>query len=70
MSLSKNITDGGHRRGWSAPEKLRIVEEGLDSRETITRRSRQGFDRGPGAQTGKEPSMRYRRLPMSAPFSG
>jgi len=36
MSVSEIITDGGRRRHWSAPEKLRIVEETLDSRESIS----------------------------------
>ncbi len=32
MSRSKIVTDGGRRRHWSTPEKLRIVEETLDGR--------------------------------------
>jgi transposase len=36
MSLSEIITDGGRRRHWSAAEKLRIVEETLDSRNSIS----------------------------------
>lgn len=36
MSLSEIITDGGRRRHWSAAEKLRIVEETLDGRESIS----------------------------------
>ena len=36
MSVSEIITDGGRRRHWSAPEKLRIVEETLDGRESIS----------------------------------
>lgn len=30
------ITDGGRRRRWSASEKLRIVEETLDERSSIS----------------------------------
>ena len=30
------ITDGGRRRRWSAAEKLRIVEETLDERASIS----------------------------------
>jgi hypothetical protein len=30
------ITDGGRRRRWSPAEKLRIVEETLDGRESIS----------------------------------
>jgi transposase len=29
------IIDGGHRRRWTAPEKLQIVEETLDNRAGI-----------------------------------
>lgn len=36
MSVSEIITDGGRRRHWSTPEKLRIVEEMLDGRESIS----------------------------------
>ncbi len=36
MSVSEIITDGGRRRHWSTPEKLRIVEETLDGRESIS----------------------------------
>jgi transposase len=36
MSRTEIITDGGHRRRWSAAEKLRIVEETLDERESIS----------------------------------
>jgi transposase len=35
MSEIEIITDGGRRR-WSAAEKLRIVEETLDERESIS----------------------------------
>lgn len=30
------ITDGGRRRQWTAAEKLRVVEETLDGRESIS----------------------------------
>jgi transposase len=36
MSEIAIITDGGRRRRWSAAEKLRIVEETLDERESIS----------------------------------
>ena len=36
MSELEIITDGGHRRRWSAAEKLRIVEETLDERASIS----------------------------------
>jgi transposase len=36
MSEIEIITDGGRRRRWSAAEKLRIVEETLDGRESIS----------------------------------
>jgi transposase len=36
MSEMEIITDGGRRRRWSAAEKLRIVEETLDERESIS----------------------------------
>lgn len=36
MSEIEIITDGGRRRRWSAPEKLRIVEETLDERASIS----------------------------------
>jgi transposase len=36
MSDLEIITDGGRRRRWSAAEKLRIVEETLDSRDSIS----------------------------------
>ena len=36
MSVSEIIGDGGRRRHWSMPEKLRIVEETLDGRESIS----------------------------------
>jgi transposase len=36
MSDVEIITDGGRRRRWSAAEKLRIVEETLDQRASIS----------------------------------
>lgn len=36
MSEIEIITDGGRRRRWSAAEKLRIVEETLDERTSIS----------------------------------
>ncbi len=36
MSEIEIITDGGRRRRWSATEKLRIVEETLDDRASIS----------------------------------
>jgi len=36
MSEIGIITDGGHRRRWSAAEKLRIVEEALYDGESIS----------------------------------
>ena len=36
MSDVEIITDGGRRRRWSATEKLRIVEEALDERTSIS----------------------------------
>ena len=36
MSEIEIITDGGRRRRWSAAEKLRIVEETLDERASIS----------------------------------
>lgn len=36
MSEIEIITDGGRRRRWSAAEKLRIVEETLDARASIS----------------------------------
>ncbi len=36
MSEIEIITDGGHRRRWSAAEKLRIVEETLYNGESIS----------------------------------
>lgn len=36
MSELEIITDGGRRRRWSASEKLRIVEETLDGRDSIS----------------------------------
>jgi len=36
MSEIEIITDGGRRRRWTAAEKLRIVEETLDERTSIS----------------------------------
>ena len=36
MSDVEIITDGGRRRRWSAAEKLRIVEETLDERSSVS----------------------------------
>lgn len=36
MSDIEIITDGGRRRRWSTAEKLRIVEETLDDRASIS----------------------------------
>ena len=36
MSEMEIITDGGRRRRWTAAEKLRIVEETLDDRASIS----------------------------------
>ena len=36
MSEIEIITDGGRRRRWTAAEKLRIVEEALDDRASIS----------------------------------
>ena len=36
MSDVEIITDGGRRRRWSAAEKLRVVEETLDERASIS----------------------------------
>ena len=36
MSEIEIITDGGRRRRWTAAEKLRIVEETLDDRDSIS----------------------------------
>ena len=36
MSEIEIITDGGRRRRWLSAEKLRIVEETLDGRESIS----------------------------------
>lgn len=36
MANVEIITDGGHRRRWSAAEKLRIVEETLEDHASIS----------------------------------
>lgn len=51
MSEIEIITDGGRRRYWSAAEKLRIVEETLDGRETVSAVSR---------RNGVAPNLLYR----------
>jgi transposase len=51
MSEIEIITDGGRRRRWSAAEKLRIVEETLDERESISVLAR---------RTGLAPNLLYR----------
>ena len=43
MSGIEIITDGGRRRRWTAAEKLRIVQETLDDRASIS---------GPGPYAG------------------
>jgi len=50
MSEIEIITDGGRRRRWSAAEKLRIVEETLDERESISVVAR---------RNGVAPNMRF-----------
>ena len=51
MSEVEIITDGGCRRRWSAEEKLRIVEETLDGRESISAVAR---------RNGVAPNLLYR----------
>lgn len=51
MSEIEIITDGGRWRYWSAAEKLRIVEETLDGRETVSAVSR---------RNGVAPNLLYR----------
>ena len=51
MSDVEIITDGGRRRRWSAAEKLRIVEETLDERSSISVVAR---------QNGVAPNLLYR----------
>jgi transposase len=51
MSEIEIITDGGRRRRWSAAEKLRIVEETLDERESISAVAR---------RNGVAPNLLYR----------
>lgn len=52
MSDIEIITDGGRRRRWSAAEKLRIVEETLDDRPSISVVAR---------RNGVAPNLLYRR---------
>jgi len=51
MSEIEIITDGGHRRRWSAAEKLRIVEEALYDGESISAVAR---------RNGVAPNLLYR----------
>ena len=51
MSEIEIITDGGRRRRWSAAEKLRIVEETLDERASISAVAR---------RNGVAPNLLYR----------
>ena len=51
MSEIEIITDGGRRRRWSAAEKLRIVEETLDGRESVSSDAR---------RNGVAPNLLYR----------
>ena len=51
MSEIEIITDGGRRRRWGAAEKLRIVEETLDERTSISMVAR---------RNGVAPNLLYR----------
>ncbi len=51
MSEIEIITDGGRRRRWGAAEKLRIVEETLDGRESVSSVAR---------RNGVAPNLLYR----------
>ena len=51
MSVAEIITDGGRRRHWSTAEKLRIVEETLDERESVSLVAR---------RNGVAPNLLYR----------
>jgi len=51
MSEIEIISDGGRRRRWTAAEKLRIVEETLDDRASISVAAR---------RKGVEPDLLYR----------
>ena len=51
MSEVEIIADGGRRRYWSAAEKLRVVEETLDGRETVSAVAR---------RNGVAPNLLYR----------
>lgn len=55
MSEIEIIADGGHRRYWSASEKLRIVEETLSGEESVSAIAR---------RNGVAPNLlfRWRRL--------
>ena len=61
MSEIEIITDGGRRRRWTAAEKLRIVEETLDDRASISVVAR---------RKGVAPNLlyRWRRLVLEAPL--
>ena len=48
MSEVEIITDGGRRRRWSAAEKLRIVDETLDERTSISVVARRRAGHCPG----------------------
>lgn len=51
MSEIEIITDGGRRRRWRAAEKLRIVEETLDERVSVSEVAR---------RNGVAPNLLYR----------
>jgi transposase len=51
MSGYEVITDGGRRRHWSASEKLRIIEETLDGRTSVSAVAR---------RNGVAPNLLYR----------
>lgn len=51
MSEVEIITDGGRRRRWSTAAKLRIVEETLDGRESVSSVAR---------RNGVAPNLLYR----------
>lgn len=51
MSEVEIIIDGGRQRRWSAAEKLRIVEETLDGRESVS---------AVASRNGVAPNLPYR----------
>ena len=55
MSEIEIITDCGHRRRWTAAEKLRIVKETLDDRASISVVAR---------RNGLAPNLLYRLRPL------